>query len=88
MNEPQADHSNKHIIAGQLRLHEAKWKQITSDPYILDAINGYKLEFKPECFPPRQNKPVYPYARSDNERAEIQKELDKLYAKDVIEKRC
>lgn len=85
MNDPQSDQSNQ-ALAGQLRLHEANWRQITSDFYILDAINGYKLEFKPECFPPRQNKPIYPYARSADEREAIQKELDKLWAKDVIEK--
>lgn len=32
-------------IAGRIRKYLHKWKTLTNDPYILEAVKGYKLEF-------------------------------------------
>tara|TARA_B110000881_G_C18495737_1_gene474149 strand:+ start:584 stop:889 length:306 start_codon:yes stop_codon:yes gene_type:complete len=68
-----------------LKFHKQAWKDLTSDRIILDAISGYKIEFIPGVFPPRQNKPVFPHKFTDDEVAVIDAGICKLREKNVIE---
>ena len=77
--------SMKFIPGGQLKLHSDKWAELTSDPFILQAISGYQIEFKDECFPPQQEKRSYPYKRKEDEMTAIDAEIQKLLKKGVIE---
>ena len=36
------------FTAGQLREHVSAWESLTSDPFILDAIKHYHIEFESE----------------------------------------
>ena len=68
-----------------MKFHKQAWKDLTSDRIILDAISGYKIEFIPGVFPPRQNKPVFPHKFTDDEVAVIDAGICKLREKNVIE---
>ena len=43
-------------VGGRLYAFQENWRAITSDPFILDAIKGYKLEFE-ATLPPSRDKP-------------------------------
>lgn len=64
--------------AGRLSTCQTFWKTITRDPYILNAVSGYKLEL--------MSKPVQ-HARIQNfgDKNELQLEIQKLLAMTVIE---
>lgn len=69
-------------MAGRLSGYLAKWREITSDPVILQAIKGYKLPFK--YHPPRQE--FEPSIQlSDKEMKICRQEIENLYAKGAIE---
>lgn len=36
---------NNDFVAGSLKLHLAQWRKITSDPWVLQTIRGYRIEF-------------------------------------------
>ena len=74
-------------VGGRLKPFLDNWAQLTSDPYILEAVSGYKLEFDPEKFPPKREKPLYNYKRNSTETAKICQEIQNLEQKNVIE-RC
>ena len=61
------------------------WGELTSDTYILQAVQGYKLEFDPAKYPPCREKPVHEFKRNSEEMASIQEEINKLVEKNVIE---
>ena len=71
-------------VGGRLRSYFSQWRKLTSDPFILNAVQGYELEFEPELFPPKQM-PVYKHAFSAAEIAAIDVEIQKLHEKGVIE---
>lgn len=33
------------VLAGRTALHIAAWEKVTSDPCVLEAIKGYRMEF-------------------------------------------
>ena len=67
--------------AGNIRYHIEKWRDITSDKYILDIVqNGLMLNFGAE--PPEKG--PFEYKRSKNETDIIDKEVEKLLRKEVI----
>ena len=74
-------------VGGRLKPFLQDWCNITSDQFILQAVKGYVLEFNPNKFPPRRDKPSYPYKRNAIETAKITEELSNLEKKNVIE-RC
>ena len=69
--------------AGQLRDNFSAWKLLTSDPYILDAIKYYHIEFELnvtwQVQEPRQ------IQTSVSEKEIISGEISKLLSKGVIE---
>ena len=70
-------------IAGRLKSFYTNWEQITSDPYILSAISGYKLEF--EIAPPIQTWIPRPFKLNQCEMHAIDIEIQRLIDKGVIE---
>lgn len=69
-------------MAGRLSGYLAKWREITSDPVILQATRGYKLPFK--YHPPRQE--FEPSIQlSDKEIKVCRQKIKNLYAKGAIE---
>ena len=72
-------------VGGRLKLFAHKWGEITSDPYILQAVQGYKLEFDPDKYPPRRENTLHKFKRNAEETAKIQDEINSLAAKNVIE---
>jgi len=70
-------------VGGRLRFFRSNWEKITSDPTILEAIDGYKLEFKQGCKPVQAKYP-YPYKLSNEERLAVDDEIQKLLDKEVI----
>ena len=71
-------------VGGRLHYFQENWQALTSDPFILNAIKGYKLEFK-ATLPPSRDKPPRSYRLSETERKALSVEINKLYLKGVIE---
>lgn len=65
-------------VGGRLRLFINRWEQITLDPFILQIINGSKIEFLADKLPTRQENPRLPYIRSKEETMAIQVEIEVL----------
>lgn len=61
----------------------SQWYNYTSDPSIIEAVQGYKLEF--EYLPPKQLVKPHPYRLSQIESKDIDDEVKTLLQKDVIE---
>ncbi|XP_011858469.1 PREDICTED: uncharacterized protein LOC105556025, partial [Vollenhovia emeryi] len=71
----RSDESQVQEIAGRLSNFQNTWKFITSDPLILEWVNGYKIPF--ESLPHQDQKP--PTRQwSQSEFIEIQKEINRL----------
>ena len=68
-----------------MRLFSKHWEDITNDPFILEAVNGYKIEFENNCYPPPQSKIPFPYKRDREQTDLIQMEIESLVNKGVIE---
>ena len=71
--------------AGRLKYFSAAWSKITSDPWILEAIQGVKIEFQMKPFqrlPPRELNVSY------SEGFIVDREINKLLQKGVIEQAC
>ncbi len=62
-----------------------QWCKITSDPFILSAILGYKIEFDETCMPLKRSSPYYPFKRNHKEFNDINTEISSLLDKNVIE---
>ena len=72
----------KESPVGRLKNHVSKWKEVTSDSYILDVVQtGYKLPFKtlPDCIVLGNNKS----ARSNP--GFVEEEIDRLLTKGVVQ---
>ena len=72
--------------AGQLREHVSAWESLTSDPFILDAIKHYHIEF--ECEVPYQAQTPRHIYSSLSDKEVIDGEIPKLLLKGVIERTC
>ena len=75
------------MVGGRLKPFKEQWEKLTSDPLILEAVNGFKLEFDPSKFPPKREKPLFMYKRNAHESDKISNEIQSLANKNVIE-RC
>lgn len=76
---------NCQAVGGRLTLFSSKWGELTTDPFVIDAVNGYNIEFIPQFFPPNQTKPPYSVMFTDVEKVAIDNEIIKLRQKNVIE---
>ena len=72
-------------VGGRLRQFYDRWCKITSDPFILSAILGYKIEFDENCMPLKRSSPYYRFKRNQKEFNEINTEISNLLDKNVIE---
>lgn len=63
-----------HKLVGRLRFFKHKWKEITSDKYILGYIKGYRIPFLQN---PSQKVPPKERKFSDLEAINIETEIDR-----------
>ncbi|CAC5419005.1 recQ [Mytilus coruscus] len=70
------------FIWGKISKFFHRWKELTSDYWILNIIKGYQLEF--ENIPTQLIKP-YPLVFSSEENEYVQKEIDKFISKTIIQ---
>lgn len=73
------------MVGGRLKQFLPKWRKITSDPHVLNAVSGYRLEFSKEMGAPSRTKPPYLFRCDKAEEADIDLEISKLHDKGVIE---
>jgi len=70
------------IIGGRLKQFASQWQCITSDPFILNSVKHYKIEFEngepQQCMPPKE------INFTQQEQEVIDMEIDKLLIKGVI----
>ena len=68
-----------------MKAYSSQWALITNDKYILEAIEGYLIEFKDNSPPPKQTRIPYEYKRDKEQTTAIDAEIEKLLSKGVIE---
>ena len=73
------------MVGGRLKPFYLSWTKLTSDKFLLNAVKGYELEFDQDKFPPSRDKPLFPYKRNTEEMTKINKEIQNLENKGVIE---
>ena len=71
----------REMVAGSTKPHLDKWSEITSDPIILENIQGFRLEFDST---PKQNKIPRQYQFNTKHSDVIDLEISTLLEKDVI----
>lgn len=71
------------VYAGNLTKHLLTWRKITSDPWILETVSGYHLEFS--CDTVQTSLPCPPIL-SSSKRDILDEEFHKLLGKGAIEK--
>ena len=69
--------------AGRLPLFVHKWQELTSDPEILNMVNGLHLEFADEI--PAQGQVPRPIIFTQNEVRQVDEKISKLLQEGVIE---
>ena len=69
------------LQAGSLSGNLPKWREFTSDPWILQTVSGYHLEF--ETTPHQVNLPKFPKF-TERETALIESEIKKLISKGAV----
>lgn len=78
--EPALLFDVNNFTAGQIQNHAMYWRELTSDPWILNAIEGCDIEFDdtPDIVAPRE------ILFSQEEMIFIDEELDRLWGKNII----
>lgn len=76
-----AKSDSEQFKGGQISNYHHAWAELSSDPEILDMVQGYKLEFS--SFPEQFVEP-HPISFSHSEQAIIDQEVNKLLDKGVI----
>jgi len=71
--------------AGRLRYYVNEWKKLTTDPFILDLVQGAHIKFS-EGAQLGQLKEIRPYNMSDVEVKIVDEEINRLLDKGVIKK--
>ena len=71
---------------GQVQHFISNWETLTSDPFILDAIKHYHIEFEADC--PVKPETTHSIQFSEQENEIIESEIEKYLAKEIIEKAC
>ena len=77
--------NNATAVGGRLNNFQVNWEAITSDPVILNAVNGYKIDFIEATLPPSRHMPPKCFRLSVNESNALTEEIEKLAVKGVIE---
>ena len=72
-------------FAGNLAKHMVTWRQITSDPLVLESVSGYHLEFEDDMIPIQSSLPNPPML-NQHEESIMKNEVEKLVTKGAIEK--
>lgn len=72
-------------FAGNLAKRMVTWRQITSDPWVLESVSGYHLEFENDMIPIQSSLPIPPML-NQHEESIMNNEAEKLVTKDAIEK--
>ena len=72
-------------VGGRLKLFIQNWCKITTDPHVINAVNGYRLEFSEETGAPSRSEPPYLFRCNKTEEIGIDQEIAKLFDKGVIE---
>lgn len=72
----------KNFQAGKVKHFIEKWRIITTDKAVLDALNGYQLRF--HTLPPERNNCNNPNF-SENEKTAISLEIDTFLSKGIVE---
>lgn len=73
------------FIGGNLANHVDKWKELTHDKFVLEAITGYKLEFNDDREPSHYLCESLSCDINVGERSDLRLEVDKLLRLDIIE---
>ena len=77
--------SSKPTVGGRLKQFYENWCKITSDCSILNAVQGYKIDFDSAKLPPLRKYPPFTFKCSEEEEVALSNEIQKLYGKNVIE---
>ena len=80
--EMVGEYFENRVIAGRLKSYSKQWEKLTSDRSILEAVNGYKLEFL--AGPIIQKFIPFPIKMSEQEKVAVNLEINKLLKKGVI----
>ena len=67
--------------AGHLHLAASNWMKVTSDPWVLNTIQGYRIEFWAQ---PRQTHPPIPLPFSQKETLLMKEGIHKLLVKQAV----
>ena len=86
-----SDHLNKlcrklNPVAGNLAKHMVTWRQITSDPWVLESVLGYHLEFEDNMFPIQSSLPNPPMLSQHEESIMKNNEVEKLVPKVLLKR--
>ena len=68
---------------GKIKHYATAWKSITSDPWVLQTVQGYRIEF--EDFP-SQSREIQQLSFTAQEQTLVDEEVTKLLDKNVIQK--
>ena len=75
--------NDKFFVGGNLANNIEEWENITKDPYILEAILGYQIDFEEN---PQEVESIREYTTTPEEASILDAEIDKLLKSGVIEK--
>ncbi len=72
------------FVGGQIRFHIQQWREITSDPYVLQCLTNcqLELEYEPSSY---FNQPTAAQKFSTLEQHAIDKKLDEFWSKWIIQ---
>lgn len=76
-----AKHEVNNFEAGRIQKFFDNWCNLTSDPYILDMVKGYKIQFESIATQLQEQNQIQ---FSDVEAESVQQEIEKLLSKGVI----
>ena len=74
-----------YAFAGNPVKHMITWRQITSDPWVLESVSGYHLEFEDDVIPIQSSLPNPP-TLNQHEESIMNNEVGKLVTKGATEK--
>ena len=72
-------------VGGRLRYFRKNWQELTTDPIVIRAVSGYKIEFDVEKIKDLHELKAKRYKRSLPDAKRIQVEVTSLHRKNVIE---
>ena len=77
--------SKQKFIAGNIKSKLSEWKKITSDKWILETVQGAKIEFIDINEIESSNTSNHEKLLSDSEREKFRTEIQRLLSKKVVE---